>query len=432
MSAVMGDIYNNYLTTYTPKSITRYDTHKKSELRNVYDSIVKINRESPWFLPVTSKDTQHYAIDIKENARQLHNTIAQLGGLEENGLLDKKSAFSTDEDIASVTYVGAEGSEPPFSDLSLEVRSLASSQENLGLFLPSDSKVDLPAGTYSFDVGINDMNYEFQFSIDEDETNLELQERLMRLVNNSAIGIKASIAESEGRTSLRFTSDAQGLGYGKTEIFSVSDNHTSKSSGTVDYFGLDYVSREASNAEFLLNGEPRSAYSNHFTLGRIFEVQLKGVCPEGEPVRIGLKTDADSLTDNVTQLINGFNDFIKAASAYLETQARSKNLVREMYGIANLYSDSFDAMGVSAQEDGTLNVDRAKFRSVASQSSDISRTFRNVKDFSTALLRKSNQVSINPMDYVERKIVAYKNPGHNFASCYSTSAYTGMMFNSYC
>ena len=55
-----------------------------------------------------------------------------------------------------------------------------------------------------------------------------------------------------------------------------------------------------------------------------------------------------------------------------------------------------------------------------------------IRDFSNALLKKSNQVSINPMDYVERKIVAYKNPGHNFASSYSTSAYTGMMFNSYC
>jgi hypothetical protein len=36
------------------------------------------------------------------------------------------------------------------------------------------------------------------------------------------------------------------------------------------------------------------------------------------------------------------------------------------------------------------------------------------------------------MDYVDKKIVAYKNPGHNFASPYITSAYSGMMFNSYC
>ena len=54
------------------------------------------------------------------------------------------------------------------------------------------------------------------------------------------------------------------------------------------------------------------------------------------------------------------------------------------------------------------------------------------KDFSSSLLRKSDQVSLNPMDYVDKKIVAYKNPGHNFISPYTTSAYSGMMFNSYC
>ena len=36
------------------------------------------------------------------------------------------------------------------------------------------------------------------------------------------------------------------------------------------------------------------------------------------------------------------------------------------------------------------------------------------------------------MEYVQRTIVAYKNPGHNFASPYNTSSYSGMMFNFFC
>lgn len=432
MSAVMDTIYNNYLTTYTPKSITRFDTHKKSELRNIYNSIVKMNKESPWYLPTTSKDTQQYAIDLKENARRLHNTIAQLGGLNENGLLDKKSAYSTDEDIASVTYIGSEQHNGTVPEFDLEVRSLASSQENLGLFLPTDELISLPADTYSFDVAINDMNYEFQFSIGENETNGELQERLIRLINNSDIGIRASIAESEGRTSLRLTSEAFGLPNGKSKIFSVSDDRTSKISGMVEYFGIDFTSREASNASFLINGEERSSSSNHFTLGNLFEVQLKGISPENESVKIGLKTDVESLTDNVVNLIGGYNDFIKAASSYLESQTRSKKLVKEVNGIANLYNDSMNRMGLSVQEDGSIEIDQNQLRQTALQSGNIAQTFDYIKDFSNALLRKSTQVSLNPMDYVDRTMVAYKNPGHNFANPYSTSAYSGMMFNGYC
>lgn len=432
MSAVMDTIYNNYLTTYTPKSISRFDTHKKSELRNIYNSIVKMNKESPWYLPTTSKETQQYAIDLKENARRLHNTIAQLGGLDENGLLDKKSAYSTDDDIASVTYIGSEQPKGAIPEFEIEVRSLASSQENLGLFLPSDEMIGLPADTYSFDIAINDMNYEFQFSIGENETNRELQERLVRLINNSDIGIRASIAESEGRTSLRLTSDASGLPNGKDKIFSVTDDRTSKISGMVEYFGIDYTSRKASDASFLINGDARSSSSNHFTLGNLFEVQLKGISPENTPVKIGLKTDVESLTDNVVNLIGGYNDFIKAASSYLESQTRSKKLVKEVNGIANLYNDSMSRMGLSVREDGQIEIDKNQLTQIAAQSGSISGTFDYIKDFSSALLRKSNQVSLNPMDYVDRTMVAYKNPGHNFANPYSTSAYSGMMFNGYC
>ncbi len=431
MGTVLNTVYNNYLTTYTPRSLTRYDTHKKSELRSIYNKIVKLNKESPWYLPTTSKETQRYAVDIKDNARGLHNTIAQLGGLEENSLFSKKSAFSSNEDIAAASYVGTHAPTSATPEFSLEVRSLASPQENMGAFLP-DAPVTLPPDVYSFDIAINDMNYEFQFSIGGGETNKVVQERLARLINNANIGITASVTEEDSLSSLRLTSNSTGLPAGRSRIFSVSDNHTSRTAGTVSYFGLDYTSRAPSNAKFLVNGEERSASVNHFTIDNLFDVELKGVSAEDESVKIGLKTDIESLTDNVTHLINGYNDFMKAASSYLNSQPRSKNLVREFSGISGLYQYPLESMGINRSEDGTLVMDRNLFRQTAAQSADISKTFGVLKEFSGSLLRKSSQVSLNPMDYVEKKIVAYKNPGHNFTSPYNTSAYSGMMFNGYC
>lgn len=431
MSYALSAVYNNYLSTYTPKALTKYDTHKRSELRNVYNSIVKINKDAPWYLPTTNRATQQYAVDLKENARELRNTIAQLGGLEGEELLNKKSAFSSDEDIVTVSYIGSQEQEEPLPGLQLEVRSLASGQENLGLFLPNE-KVTLAPDTYSFDVGINDMNYEFQFTIGESETNRDVQERLARLINNSGIGIKATVAESEGRTSLRLVSEATGLPQGRKQIFSVSDSHTSKTSGAVEYFGLDYISREASNASLLVNGEERSATSNHFTVSKLFEVDLKGISEEGKSTQIGLKTDVESLTDNVTHLIGGYNDFVRAASSYVEAQTKSRQLISELKGIVTVYGDSLGTLGLAMTEDGTLKLDKDLLHQTATQSVNLSETFDTLKNFSASLLRKSNQVSINPMDYVQKTVVAYKNPGHNYASPYITSAYSGMMFNSYC
>ena len=431
MGPVMNTVYNNYLTTYTPKPLTKYDTHKKSELRNIYNSIVKLNKDEPWYLPTTSRDTQQYAVDLKENARGLRNTIAQLGGLEKDGLFRKKSAYSTDEGVATASYVGPEDANAEIPQFQLEVHSLATTQENLGVFLPGGSRVTLAPDTYSFDVGINDMNYEFQFSVGESETNLAVQERLVRLINNSDIGLRATLAESEGRTSLRLTSEATGLVPGREQIFTVSDDHTSKTSGTGEYFGLDYPSRDAANASFSVNGEELSSPSNHLTLEQLFDIRLTGVSSGDQATTIGLKTDIESLTDNVYHLVGGYNEFIKAASSYLDTQTRSRQLLREMRGIASVYEDSLENMGLNLEADGTLAIDRDTLRETASQSQDINDTFGSLKHFSNMLLRKSNQVSLNPMDYVEKVMVAYKNPGHNYPNPYITSAYTGMMFDGY-
>lgn len=431
MGSVLNTVYNNYLTTYTPKGLTRYDTHKKSELRSVYNSIVKLNKESPWYLPTTSKDTQRYAIDLKENARQLRNTIAQLGGLEEDSLFSKKSAFSSDENVASVTCIGSVSDNADAASFSLEVHALASPQENLGQFLANEP-ISLKPDTYSFDVAINDVNYEFQFSVGEDETNREVQERLVRLINNSTVGIKASLAEAEGRTALRLTSESMGLPPDKEQIFKITDHKTSKANGTVQYFGLDYISKEPSNAEFSVDGKEQTVASNHFTLGKMYEVQLNGISPENEPVRIGLKTDIESFTDNIYSLVGGYNEFLKAASSYLDSQLKSRQLVKELHGIANQFGSSMESVGLNMSGEGVLSIDHSLLQQAAAQSADIAETFGHLKGFSNALLAKSNQVSLNPMDYVQKTMVAYKNPGHNFANPYATSAYSGMMFNGYC
>lgn len=432
MSAILNTMHNHYMTAYAPPGITRYDTHKKSELRAVYNSIVKLNKDSPWYLPIKRPDVQQFAVGLKEGARDLHNTIASLGGLEETDLLSKKTAFSTDPDIASVNYVGryTPGEENP--SIELEVQELAVSQENMGNFLPS-GKVGLSPDTYSFDVNINDMNYEFQFTLGDNESNRDLQERLARLINNSGIGLKARVQDATGRSSLVLESEATGLAPGKTELFRISDEHTSKARGAVNYLGIDYISRPASNARFTVDGEPYSTASNSFTYEKKFDISLHGVTPEGRPVTIGLKTNVESLTDNVVQLTEGYNRFLQGANNYLESQPRSRHVVREMGQIIAMYQDSLKAMGVNKQENGTLEVDRTKLSSAVVSSEDVADTFHTLRDFSNLLLRKSSQISLNPMQYVDQTIVAYKNPvGHNYVNPYVSSAYSGMIFNGYC
>ena len=430
-NAILSNVYNHYLTAYAPKSTTQYDTHKKSELRSIYNSIVKLNKESPWYLDTKSAATREYAISLKENARLLHNTIASLGGLKEEESLAQKAAYSSDPDSVDATYVGSlngeEGASPSFE---ITVNTLAAPQENMGRYLP-DEPAALPPDTYSFDVAINDLNYEFQFNINAGDTNRDLQERLVRLINNADIGIKARLDAGNTKSSIRLSSTATGLPEGKDSIFNISDDRTSKTSGVVDYLGLNFISRQPVNSSFTLNGEERHTASNTFTVGKMFEVELKAVTSAESPVTVGLKTDVESLTDNINTLIGGYNTFVNAANAYKESQTLSNRLSKEMGGIALRYTAELEDMGIRLQSDNTISIDEDLLRESAAGPEGLN-SYQALKSFAHALVQKTSQVSLNPMNYVNRTIVAYKNPGRNFASPYVTSAYSGMMFNSYC
>ena len=433
-NAILNQVYNHYLSTYTPKSTSQYDAHKKSELRSVYNSIVKMNKEAPLYLMDNSKETKMFAVDIKEHARLLRNTISSLGVDNQTTLLNKKAAYSTNENIATAEYIGTEDSsgEIEIPSFTIGVQQLASSQVNLGSFLP-DGKPPLAPGAYSFDVNINDMNYEFQFNIKDEETNLDIQKRLERLINSADIGLEATIiGDNNARSALRLSSTATGLAEGKAACFHISDDNTSKQAGTVSYFGLNYMAIEPRNAHFTLNGVEHATSSNNFTIEKQFEVSLTGVSQgEDDSVTIGLKTDLDSLTDNIHTLVQGYNSFIRAVNESSDTLSRGQRLVRDLNGLSSVYKHDLDSMGIRFEKDGTLAVDDSLLKQTATEN-EPGESMQSVREFAASLMSKTSQISLNPMDYVDKVMVAYKNPGKNFASPYVTSPYSGMLFSSYC
>lgn len=430
--SALNTVYNHYLPTYAGKSSSPYDTHKKSELRGVYNSIVKLNKESPLCILDTSKESQAFAVGIKENARMLRNTIASLGGLDEDELLNKKTAFSSNDNIAEAKFIGEYNpGEEPFS-FDIEVHSLAAPQTNMGNFLPSGDKTGLPAGAYSFDISINDLNYEFQFNVGFEDTNKNIQDKLARLITGSQIGVNArTIEDGEGNSSLILESAATGKPENRSLLFQVTDDKTSKQAGAVSYLGIQEVTRPPCNAEFMINGTPHSAYSNTFSVEKTYEVRLNGTSSEGETASIGLKADVDSLSENISHLVSGYNDFVRAAADYVEKHPKSRRLVNEMRGIGNLYRSGLHNIGLEIQNTGEISLNKDHLHESVVDG-EAAGALGSVKGFANSVLRKTNQVSLNPMNYVDKTIVAYKNPGKNFATPYITSAYSGMMFNGYC
>lgn len=432
--ATINQVYNYYLASYPRTGITRYDSHKRSELRSLYNTIVKLNRESPLYKVDFSEDMQKYVIDIKESARNIKNVVAAISDGADNidSGFQRKIASSSQEDVVSVSFVGHSKDADELSSFEIEVKKLATPQINLGNFLPSQKAVNLEPGTYSFDLDVGNLGYEFQFTINKGNTNLEIQRKLADLINESNIGLTAQvIGEDRQESSLEIKSYRTGISNYSRSIFKISESNNSNLKGSVSYFGIDEISEYPENSSFLLNGLEKSSYGNTFTVSKTFEITLHNVCEEGKPAAIGLKTAEDTLADNVHELITAYNSALQMTEKHSSNPNNTGRFRSDIRFVARQFSMQLEPIGLTVQDNGCIYIDKQLLMD-AITAEDAKENFSILKDFKNVLKVKADKAMLDPMDYVDKTLVAYKNFGKSFVNPYASCIYSGMMFNSYC
>ena len=432
--AAIDTAYHYYLSTYANQSASRYDSHKKSELRNIYNTIVKINKDAPLYKIKHSGDVQKFAIDIKESTRIIKNVVASLSDAEEGigNAFQKKIAVSSQEDVVSADYIGNNKETDELESFLIEVKELASPQINLGNFLDKNH-LTLKPGSYSFDLENSTSTFEFQFTINADDTNYSTQSKLANLITNADIGLKASVVEDEnGLSALQIESVSTGIAPEEPFLFSIYPQGTRDSISAVESLGIDHVSQEARNARFLLNGEERSSYANTFTINHAFELRLHGISEEGNPAVIGFKTNADAMAENIQTLVDSYNSILHTASKYSDSQHQSVKLYRDMSSTAFAFQNSLESMGLLVDDKGEISIDKALLTESVSED-NAEEHLSVLNDFKNLLNTKANNASLDPMKYVDKIVVTYKNPvKDHLVTPYITSIYSGMMMDRYC
>ena len=434
--AVIDTISTYYLSTYGNKQLTRYDTHKKSELRSVYNSMVKVNKESPLYKiqGMETGEASKFAIDVKEASMSLSKTALSLSDIDNilEGAFKKKVAFSSDKDLISATYVGEKVPEDHVSDsFTMEVTQLAGPQINIGNYLQENEK-SIPSGQYSFDLANNSTVYEFQFGVSEADTNIDIQEKLARLINTASVGINALIdSDPEMGSSLIVMSKDTGLAEGEEHLFEIIPAMDSGSVNAMHILGIHEEAKAAQNAHFTLNGSEHSALSNNFTINKEFEITLNGITEEDKPVTIGFENDADAVYDNLSKLTESYNSALSTAHRYQDSQKHIGKLEHHLRSVAESFKNDLEFAGITIDENGYINIEETKLKETVN-GPDADELFDHLNRFKNALYRRSKQISINPMEYVNKIVVAYKNPGKNFSAPYATSLYAGMVCDKRC
>lgn len=425
---MISSVYSYYLSQYGNKSNSKYDSHTRTQLKNTYSKVVKINSQTPVYKLDLSTAAQKYAIDLKEHARALENITEDLSDGADGTMTFKKSAVSSNASAVNASYITDFGAASDDESFDINVKQLACSQLNTGNYLQPRSKHIKP-GEYSFDLSINDVIYEFQFKVDNSETTNNIQNKIARLINRSNIGLTANIKEDNlGNTAINIESEATGINGTTPVIFSIKSDDANNQP-LIDTLGLDRVTQYPANAIFDVDGDERSSMSNSITINKSYDVKLSKVTEE--PVTISLKADADSIVESLNELVAGYNNLISVTNDENNNHFQgTEKLQNEIASIARSYKKQLADSGLSLNKDGTISADKEVIIN-ADNKDALSHIYESLNSFKNSIKEKAEDIALNPMDYVNNKIIAYKNPLRSFPDPYNLSAYTGMMFNGY-
>lgn len=428
VTVMISSVYSYYLSQYGNKSNSKYDSHTRTQLKNTYSKVVKINSQTPVYKLDLSTAAQKYAIDLKEHARALENITEDLSDGADGTMTFKKSAVSSNASAVNASYITDFGAASDDESFDINVKQLACSQLNTGNYLQPRSKHIKP-GEYSFDLSINDVIYEFQFKVDNSETTNNIQNKIARLINRSNIGLTANIKEdSLGNTAINIESESTGINGTTPVIFSIKSDDANNQP-LIDTLGLDRVTQYPANAIFDVDGDERSSMSNSITINKAYDVKLSKVTEE--PVTISLKANADSIVESLNELVAGYNNLISVTNDENNNHFQgTEKLQNEIASIARSYKKQLADSGLSLNKDGTISADKEVIIN-ADNKDALSHIYESLNSFKNSIKEKAENIALNPMDYVNNKIIAYKNPLRSFPDPYNLSAYTGMMFNGY-
>ena len=431
------DAYTYFLSTYHPLRPTRYDTHKKSDLRKVYNQIVKTNKETPLYRLSRADEVAKYAIDIKENAKTIQNVVASLSDNygDFNDSFRKKVAFSSNEDAVGVTYVGNGTENNTLNQFDIAVNNLSTPQVNVGNYLKNDALSLIP-GSYTFDLTTNRSSYEFQFNVTTGETNLDVMKKLAGLVNHSTLGITATIKNGTletggvGTSALCLTSNQTGCTAENSQLFSITPGISAGSMKAMDLLGINRMTEAPQNSSFTINGEEYSSQTNTFTINEAFELNLKSITAD-KVANISFKANNDAVADNISSLVDAFNKILHVAeSSSLQATGEPNKLYIEMSSISKNRRETLGSIGLEVAENGSISLNKEVLEeAISPERSD--ETFGILSRLKGAISAKADKAAINPMNYVNKIIVAYKNPGKTFPAPYFSSVYSGMMLDRY-
>lgn len=425
-------VYNNLIQGLISLCPNRFDTHKKSELQNVYRDIMLLTSEQPLYKVTFDESAQEYTLGIKNAALSLSSMIKELNMDDGTSVFRNQILVSSDSDTVDVSVL--EGTSIPDTDLplSVEVSHLSSPQENHGNFVSSGA-AGLVSGQYNFTIGIEENVYSFQFNVSNGSTNLELQNKLADFINKTAIGLRTRIVQNTetGESRLDLIAIAAGSSDGNASFFPADVRFPDNAShGIITHFGLDNIGIAPVNTTFSINGTPKEVRGRSYLYNNAMTLSFQNTTTA--PVSIEKITNQEPVMEKLRSFVEKYNSVFSYVQEKQPDNNRAKKLLYDLNNSMRQFSSELETCGLNLSKAGTLSIDEKKLYT-ATGNGTLEQLFSGESRFASTMMKKFSDISLNPMDYLNKTVVTYPNiTAKKTVNPYVSSIYCGLLYNNYC
>lgn len=322
---------------------------------------------------------------------------------------------SSNSSVASVTKDTAAVTAP----INLEVKQTAASQSYASSAINSKGNTLNGKNTLTLTDG-DGKKTAFNFNFNPAKDNKDHLNQIAEAINGKQMGITASVSETDGKSTLIFSSDKTGTKNTFTAEF--TGDGASK-------LGLR-EDRQARDAKYSVDGgEEQTSQSNSIQLadGKL-GVTLKG---EGT-TQIGRKVSDDSKTvDAVKQFAESYN---KALGFLTKNSGKSPALTSLAYSFSStrFQSGSLSKIGIAVDSSGALSVNESKLtNALKNNRGDVEKALGGASGLATSSYGKAVNAMNNSRNlYPQSPAISYSNYMYGRDKSYINSYMSGLFLSS--
>mgnify|MGYP007110272606 FL=1 len=154
---------------------------------------------------------------------------------------------------------------------------------------------------------------------------------------------------------------------------------------------------------------------------QIYALDVKEISMEmGEAAQNTLDGKPEEAEEYAEKTLELFNKLLVRSDEYGDLKNKPSRPGCELRNLVSANKEDLEAAGFTVEEDGFLSINKEK-------------EFQVPEKFMKELKDKCEYMSMNPMEYVEKKVFSYAHLHRSdIGYAYASSVYTGMLFNSYC